>query len=387
MSIISREGGIGMSARRNYQQTNKGKDKRKSRPNRKKFIVFLAAILIISLGGFAGHRAIFSTEQDNPSPESPELPNPGEITEEAEKEDTRPTSPFTGLPYEEGEIFKRPFALLIDNHPNARPQYGIQDASYVYEVLAEGEVTRLLSIFHHAQNYNYGPIRSLRPYYAHLGRENDAIFAHCGQSEQTAQLLWQDGYDNIDEHSHSQYYTRDSGLSSPHNLFTNLHRLEEGAQELGLYRESEVDPLLEIEERNSQGSIEKIEIPFSAQNHVTYKWDESEEGYRRYVNDRPHNDALYGEQIVVNNVIVQYATHQYISDVHRKFHLTGSGEGVLVQNGHAEEITWEKDSYGQQTTFKLSNGSEVKAHPGKTWIHILSPQKEAIISEKQDDHQ
>ena len=374
---------------KNYQKAQKNPKKPKGGRKPKKFTVFLTALILISIGVFAGYQALLPADQDNPTDTDQEDNRQAEVEQdrsrvEAGTEETVPKSPYTGLPIED-ESLQRPFALLIDNHPDARPPYGIQDASYVYEIIAEGGVTRLLSIFHEGRDANYGPIRSLRPYYAHLARENDAIMAHCGESHQTSALLWQDGYDNICEHTYTQFYSRDNTLSAPHNLFTNLQELKNGARDRGLYRETEIEPLFEISEddneESNRGSVEvgRVEVPFSKHNHVSYEWDDSREGYLRSINGSSHTDAYHGEQIQVNNIIVQYASFEFISDVHRKYHITGSGDGVLIQNGEAKEITWEKGSYDEDTKFRHKDGSEVKIVPGNTWIHILSPQKQIII--------
>ena len=38
--------------------------------------------------------------------------------------------------------------MKIDNHPLARPQWGINQADVVFEELVEGNITRFAAIFH-----------------------------------------------------------------------------------------------------------------------------------------------------------------------------------------------------------------------------------------------
>ena len=47
----------------------------------------------------------------------------------------------------EEKIEGRAVAVMINNHPKARPQSGLSKADIVYELLAEGDVTRYLAIF------------------------------------------------------------------------------------------------------------------------------------------------------------------------------------------------------------------------------------------------
>ena len=60
------------------------------------------------------------------------------------------------------EVEGRAVAVMINNHPAARPQSGLNKADIVYEVLAEGDVTRFLAIFQSEQPDNVGPVRSAR---------------------------------------------------------------------------------------------------------------------------------------------------------------------------------------------------------------------------------
>ncbi|MCP3976979.1 MAG: DUF3048 domain-containing protein, partial [bacterium] len=73
-------------------------------------------------------------------------------------------SPLNGLNVEDPELLeRRAIAVKVDNHWNARPQSGIQEADMVYELLVEGGLTRFIAVFHHSDSGYVGPIRSLRP--------------------------------------------------------------------------------------------------------------------------------------------------------------------------------------------------------------------------------
>lgn len=85
--------------------------------------------------------------------ESDSVPQPTkQVTEkealEPPKEQSIPafTAPLTGLPVEQ-PVLERPLAVMINNAPAARPQAGLSQADMVYEVLAEGGITRLVAFF------------------------------------------------------------------------------------------------------------------------------------------------------------------------------------------------------------------------------------------------
>ena len=63
---------------------------------------------------------------------------------------------------EENEPDIRPVAIMIDNMASARPQSGLINADIVYEMPAEGGITRYMAIYHHQSSDKIGPVRSAR---------------------------------------------------------------------------------------------------------------------------------------------------------------------------------------------------------------------------------
>src|SRR3989338_11496465 len=82
-------------------------------------------------------------------------------------------------------IDTRPLAVMINNHVDARPQSGLINADLVYEIVAEGGITRFLAFFLSKTPEKIGPIRSVREYYLVLVKElGDAMLMHIGWSPQ-----------------------------------------------------------------------------------------------------------------------------------------------------------------------------------------------------------
>jgi hypothetical protein len=80
---------------------------------------------------------------------------------------------------------RRPVAAMIENHAEARPQSGLSKADVVYEAVAEGGITRFLSIFYcgaAAEDVKIAPVRSARIYFVNWAAEygNFPIFMHVG---------------------------------------------------------------------------------------------------------------------------------------------------------------------------------------------------------------
>ncbi|NDH45058.1 MAG: DUF3048 domain-containing protein, partial [Actinobacteria bacterium] len=69
-------------------------------------------------------------------------------------------APLTGLPVG-AEVMRPALVVKIDNHPKARPQWGLNQADIVFEENVE-MLTRFAAVFHTNDSDPVGPIRSGR---------------------------------------------------------------------------------------------------------------------------------------------------------------------------------------------------------------------------------
>ena len=104
--------------------------------------------------------------EDEPAATEPETDAEGEAAETAAEPDTQPeptpepiTNPLNGE-ITDVPVTARPYAVMINNISEAQPQCGVAQADIVYEILAEGGITRMLAIF--SDIADAGPIGSMR---------------------------------------------------------------------------------------------------------------------------------------------------------------------------------------------------------------------------------
>ena len=109
-----------------------------------------------------------------------------------------PINPLTGEKVSEDKSDLRPYCVMINNHPDARPCVGLSQASIIYEALAEGGITRMMAVFNNVDGITVGSLRSARPYYISMAQAYDAIYIHAGGSEQAYSDIKSLGIDNID---------------------------------------------------------------------------------------------------------------------------------------------------------------------------------------------
>src|SRR3989338_716674 len=78
----------------------------------------------------------------------------------------------------------RPMGIMIENHPEARPQSGLSFADVVYEAVAEGGITRFMGVFYCGigafSDIWVAPVRSARTSYVDWVSEYDALYNHVG---------------------------------------------------------------------------------------------------------------------------------------------------------------------------------------------------------------
>src|SRR3990167_9459806 len=80
---------------------------------------------------------------------------------------------------------RRPLTVMIENHSESRPPSGLSKADVVYEIVAEGGITRFLGVFYcgaSADEVKIAPVRSARIYFIDYAAEygDSPIFMHVG---------------------------------------------------------------------------------------------------------------------------------------------------------------------------------------------------------------
>jgi len=282
--------------------------------------------------------------------------------------------PLTGLKTEE-EPSARAVAVVVNNHPKARPQSGLHKADLVYEVLAEGNVTRFLAIFESEQPENIGPVRSARDYYLDLAKGYDSFFVAHGFSPEAKRMLNSDYIDNINGIYHDgTLFKRADFRQAPHNSYIPFENIKKGAENGGysLTKKPEGLKFFEKEQLDQISGEEtnKAQISYGTSNFdVEYEYDAQASKYHRYSNGDDTIDFESKEAVLLDNILIVEMQHQVIdNDGRKEINLTSGGSGYLLQKGIRTQVTWENVD-GRILPF--INGEEAKFVPGKTWINIV----------------
>lgn len=326
--------------------------------------MLLTAVVLLS---GCGNKTVEPAEVEEPS-DVVEVELPAEPEPEPEPVNRYP---LTGQAAEE-EVKSRPVMVMVENSPKARPQNGLDQADLVYEILAEGDITRFVAVFQQNEPDVIGPVRSIRPYYVEIGIALDALVVHAGWSPDAKVMLQQNKVAHFDEvYGDHAYYWRDKERKMPHNLYTSIEKIRQGAVNKK-YRESWNEFALSFMKEDGIVSGEaalEVTIPYIAGYQVSYRYDEEAGVYLRSMAGKPHEDKASGKQITVRNVIIAKTKHKVLDKVGRRaVDIHGPGEGYLVQQGKIQPITWElRDGVVRA----YANNEELPLLPGNTWIQVV----------------
>lgn len=349
-------------------------------------ILLLAAITVVvtmryrepvpSLGDAPAENDISETKDPQPEPELEPEPKPVFVE--------GVICPLGGEMIEKSSLYPRPVAVMLDNHPAARPQAGWEQAEVVYEVLAEGNITRYLALFIHGAEQLVGPVRSSRTYFLDISMEYNAIYLHAGGSPGAWNDIARLRIPSFNAMNlGAPLYWREKHRKEPHNIYTALDKIQALAEARGynkvegtkVHRFNEEDKIIEGE------NADRVLIAYPQKYSIYYEFSQDEGVYLRYIADKPHTDENNSDyQVRAKNIIIQKAVHKVVdSEGRRDIELVGSGEGIYITNGHCVPVTWKKADRQAPTHFYSEEGDEIKLNPGKTWVQIIPTGSKIII--------
>lgn len=279
----------------------------------------------------------------------------------------------------------RPYAVMINNLYEARKvQSGLSQAYLVYELLAEGGITRFLALFRDVDVERIGSVRSARHYYLDYVLENDAIFVHWGWSPQAQADIGTLRLQNIHGLTYEGvYFYRDNpfGIAVEHTGFTNTELLDKARKNLNYPKDTEEGLLLkysaksvDINDSGETKTADNVKIFYSNYNEVEYEYDKDNKVYKRFINNQAHTDYNTGKQLTVKNIIVYDLAYVSIADDtkgRQNLNNIGNGTGYFITEGNAVKITWEKSSREAKTIYRYENGEEIVVNDGNTFIQIM----------------
>ena len=353
----------------------------------KRFACLLCALLLLLLPACGDTNAEPSVEpSDTVVSTPPETPAPTPV----------PTStpapafyhPLTGVPCYKDLSGSRPVAIMLNNLKDALPQQGNSQADIIYEVLAEGGITRMLALYQDPGSLGLiGSVRSARQYYWELAQGHDAVYIHAGASPEfyntknslglftvdgvngyysgaDAGMFWRDR-DRIEGH---HYAFEHSLLTSGEAITAMLDKADKKLHTDGYQYEMTFSD----DGTPAAGqSASTVTVPFSNYKTGVFQYDEAAGVYLVEEYGGPYIDGNDGSQVAVTNLLVLQTVCTVVDDAGRVNVALSSGNGWFACGGKLVPITWEKGSANEQLRYYNEDGSPLTLGRGKSYVCII----------------
>ena len=268
------------------------------------------------------------------------------------------------------DLSKPVTAIMIENSPDARPHSGLKQAEIVYEAIAEGGITRFLTLFQQHKPQLIGPVRSLRMYYVDWLAPYQASVAHVGGSHASLQEIRNGKYRDIDQFFNGSSYWRANDRRPPHNVYTSFEKLDALNAGKG-YKSSQFTSFARADGKASnKPNAVSIDINFSSSWYNThYDYDKASNTYLRSIGGQASNDREEG-RLAPSVVIALHVNETTVmEDGWRQSIVTnGTGTATVFQNGTVAECTWRKNDRFSPLELIDAAGKPVALNRGQTWI-------------------
>ena len=359
----------------------------------KQTVLLAALVLVLTVGGGISVAVTRPHVEGGVSRSQPHV----------KKEAPQPTiiySSLTGLPVADASVNQRPVTgVMIENSPDARPQSGINQAGVVFEAIAEGGITRFLTLYQDSQPDYIGPVRSARPYYVQWCMSFDCSLAHVGGSPEALANIKTWGTKDLDQFANGGAYQRISSRYAPHNVYTSTTQLNQleaskgyGASTYtGLLRKDDkpyvapsaaapptsktkTTPKVTPETRDPASSIDFAISGYYYNAHFDY--DAASNAYKRSQAGAPHMAINKdGSQVQITPKAVVALVMKYgleADDHHSQYNVIGTGEAYIFQDGTIMRASWAKSDIKSPFVLTDSAGKPIALNRGQTWFTALS---------------
>jgi len=290
-------------------------------------------------------------------------------------------SPLDGMAVPPRSIRHRIDAVVVDNYPDARPQSGLRDADVVYEVEAEGGITRYLALFLERSPKIIGPVRSARLYIVDLARPYDPYFAHAGENDDVwgplADLRSQGFADMEQILGVPEAFWRDDSRYMPHNLYTSIARMRAAGPQHGWPdRPFEGRQFAYAKAPPAAADPRDVTLTFWNDYHVSYHWVGG--AYRRLVEGVVQHDREDATPYRVSDIVVTWMPAEVIDQLgDLRMTVYGKFPALAIRNGHTALGYWVGAGPDTLPALENGHGESIALAPGQIYIEIM-PQGSSV---------
>ena len=313
-----------------------------------------------------------------------------------EEPEPAPANALTGATaedgYDEAAGERRIAAFVVENAPDARPQWGMDDANYSPDIILQGEVeggiTRTLWFYADYEKLPeiIGPTRSARPPFIKFSELFDSIFIHWGMSHSKGDYVGASSVFKKDKVDHINQMT----LDDQEGMYGRDTSRAVNVEHRGIIYTDKVPATIKNENIRTEPNeytklcfnnvTEPVSETAATQVGVTYSSRAFEGTYWTYdESDGMYHTSDFENDLARENLLVLYDDTEYItkenyqgggggSVTYCDYKLAG-GKGQLFSKGTVKDIEWEvadgklvlKDTAVDAATAKAANDENLEA--------------------------
>ena len=287
-----------------------------------------------------------------------------------------------------------------------RPQTNVNLADVVFEVEAEGGVTRFAAIYRSNMPDHVGSVRSARLLELELVPMYNALLAYSGTSKPIQDLILASDYvyqtfsplkgDNCQEAGFCRFPRE--GLNYEHTLFLDTSRLYELAERRAVATGYKARGFAFSDFPDPGGlPANDLFIDWYGQTDARWQYDSTTGRYLRWTDSVPHTDVATGEQLWANNLVIIEVPHERRPDLFPdgvnyeslEIQLWDQGRAYVVRDGQWYQGFWRRRSTDPGDALQLIYGSNqpMMMKPGRTWVSVVRGFGDVIINEQMADMQ
>lgn len=326
------------------------------------------------------------TPQATPTPETTPEPTP--------TPQVGPVNPLTGEPIDEVYINDRPVAVMLNNLKQAMPQLGNSQADIIYEVLAEGGITRMLALYQSLDGVGtIGSVRSARTYYLELALGHDAIYLHAGGSPDAYSKIKAWGvtaFDCLNGPYEGTLFWRDKNRIKNngyvHSVVTSGETISELLPTYNVRTEHKdvfsYDMLFAEDGTPADGGQAlKIKVPFSNYKTGVFSYDSETGKYFVEEYGSAYIDGNSGNQVSVTNVLILKTECNLIrgDDAGRITVDLTQGNGWYACGGKIIPIQWSKNGVNDPLVYTTQTGEPLVLGVGTSYVSIIPIENEITV--------
>ena len=335
------------------------------------------------------------TSTEKAEPVSTESEGSEAASAAAEPADTTPRSILTNEEISPELVNQRPIAVMYPINYEAQPQYGLSNVDIFYEMIEEGSMSRQMGIILDWQNIGQiGNIRSTRSYFVEEAMRYDPIMIHFGGPIDWLKPVTDrpdldnlNGVGGILGGDYGAFYRVNNGKAIEHTAYTSSEYIKNACALAGYslttrpeYYEERQFYFNAPDDRNTltqyDDSIPATNIDMSGAFPVTQSslvYNEEDHKYYKYLYGEPQVDAVTGEQLAFDNVIIQEAHFNYVGN-HGYVNLDTVSRGrnaYVLTEGRCVPAHWWRKGIHKHTTYYYKDKSRIHLNTGKTMIFII----------------